>query len=161
MSKIRELLNDPDSVLVFDVDGVLAVMEWGEYNHYGEDDETWTGMQGEGIFLYTEKYVVSKMQSFLKDRDMNHVYSISKVFTDYEFADKQQFLETYYKIKKENVFAVRSNEDKVTILKQIKQRYPNLDNHHLIMIDDTTEVLTMVMDNTPFSTAHVSSFLDM
>ena len=45
MSKIRELLKDPRSVLVFDVDGVLAVMEWGEYNHYGEDDETWANMQ--------------------------------------------------------------------------------------------------------------------
>ena len=92
---------------------------------------------------------------------MDHVYVISKVFTDHELADKQQFLEKYYGIKRENVFAVRSNQDKVDVLNQIKQRYLELDNHHLIMIDDTTEVLTMVMDNTPFSTAHVSSFLDM
>ncbi|MBR6252825.1 MAG: hypothetical protein IKR04_03190 [Clostridia bacterium] len=161
MSKIRELLNDPNSVLVFDVDGVLAVMEWGEYNHYGEDDETWANSHGEGIFLYTESKVVAKMQKFLKDRNMDHVYVISKVFTDHELADKQQFLEKYYGIKRENVFAVRSNQDKVDVLNQIKQRYLELDDHHLIMIDDTTEVLTMVMDNTPFSTAHVSSFLDM
>ena len=82
MSKIRELLNDPNSVLVFDVDGVLAVMEWGEYNHYGEDDETWASMHGEGVFLYTEKYVVAKMHKFLENKDMDHIYVISKVFTD-------------------------------------------------------------------------------
>ena len=161
MSKIRELLSDPNSVLVFDVDGVLAVMEWGEYNHYGEDDETWTKMHGEGIFLYTEKYVVAKMQKFLQDKNMDHVYVISKVFTEHELADKQQFLEKYYGIKRENVFSVRSNPEKVEVLNSIKQRYLELDDHHLIMIDDTPEVLTMVMDNTPFSTAHISSFLDL
>ena len=161
MSKIKELLNNPNSVLVFDVDGVLAVMEWGEYNHYGEDDETWTNMYGEGLFFYNESKVIAKMQEFLKDKNMAQVYVISKVFTDHELEDKKQFLEKYYGIKRENVFAVRKNDEKVGVLNQIKQNHLELDDHHLIMIDDTTEVLTMVMDNTPFSTAHVSSFLDM
>ena len=38
MSHIKELLNDKESVLVFDVDGVLALLEWGKYNHYNEND---------------------------------------------------------------------------------------------------------------------------
>ena len=161
MSKIRELLNDPNSVLVFDVDGVLAVMEWGEYNHYGETDEAWANMQGEGIVFYTEEYAIPKMQEFLKDRDKSRIYVISKVFTDHELEDKKQFLEKCYGIKRENVFSVKSNPDKVSALNAIKEQHPELDDHHLIMIDDTTDVLTMVMDNTPFSTAHVSSFLMM
>ena len=51
LSKVRELLNDPESVIVWDVDGVLALLEWGEYNHYDDDDETWTNKQKEGVFV--------------------------------------------------------------------------------------------------------------
>ena len=40
-SKIKDILNDNESILVFDVDGVLALLEFGEYNHYIYDDETW------------------------------------------------------------------------------------------------------------------------
>ena len=41
MSRIKELLKDNNSVLVFDVDGVLAVLEFGERNHFGLNDEEW------------------------------------------------------------------------------------------------------------------------
>ena len=41
MNRIKELLNDEESVLVFDVDGVLAVLEFGERNHYYFSDEEW------------------------------------------------------------------------------------------------------------------------
>ena len=49
--------------IFWDVDGVLAIMEWGEYNHYGEDDETWTKMYSEGTFLYTEKRCKNTIKS--------------------------------------------------------------------------------------------------
>ena len=39
MSKIREIINDENSILVFDIDGVLATMEWGEYNHFAHTEE--------------------------------------------------------------------------------------------------------------------------
>ncbi len=160
MSKIKEVLNDKNSVLVFDVDGVLAIMEWGEYNHYGETDEDWTNMYTEGTYLYTEKYVSKRMQDFLKDKDMSRIYVITKVFTEHELEDKKVFLEKYYNIKKENVFSVKNNSEKVDLLLKIKEEYPDIDNHNLVMIDDTVEVLTGVMVRTKFSTAHISSFLD-
>ena len=160
MSKIRELLNDKESVLVFDVDGVLAVMEWGEYNHYGEDDEAWTHMYDSKSNYYTEKYVSQRMQSFLKTRDLSNVYVITKAFCENEADDKKDFLLKYYGIQKENVYYVKNNFDKSNVLVEIKKNHPNLPDNKLIMIDDTVEVLTNIMDNTPFSTAHISSFLD-
>ena len=160
MSKINELLNDKESILVFDVDGVLAVMEWGEYNHYGEDDETWTNMYSEGTYLYTEKYVSKHMQDFLKDKDKSHIYVITKVFTEHELEDKRAYLEKYYNINKDNVFSVKTNIEKIDVLNKIKEMHPEIDDHHLVMIDDTVEVLTSVMVRTPYSTAHISSFLD-
>ncbi len=160
MSKIKEILNDKDSVLVFDVDGVLAIMEWGEYNHYGEDDETWTNMYKEGTYLYTEKYVSKRMQKFLEDKDKSRIYVISKVFTEHELEDKKAFLEKYYNIDRNHVYSVRNNPEKIDILNDIKEKHPEIDDHHLVMIDDTVDILTGVMVRTNYSTAHVSSFLD-
>ena len=160
MSKIREILNDDESVLVFDIDGVLAVMEWGEYNHYGEDDETWTKMYEEKANYYTEEFICKRMQDFLKNKDKEKVYVITKAFSENEAEDKKDFVEKYYGIKRNHVYYVRNNFDKSNVLVEIKKKYPELSNHKLVMIDDTVEVLTNIMDNTPFSTAHVSSFLD-
>lgn len=160
MSKIKEVLNDDNSVLVFDVDGVLAVMEWGEYNHYGEDDETWTQMYEEETQYYTEKYVCKRMQEFLASKDKSKVYVITKAFSKNEVEDKKNFVNQYYGIKKEHVYSVQNNWEKTDVLLQIKEKYPTIEKHQIVMIDDTVEVLTNVMERTGFSTAHVSSFLD-
>ena len=160
MSKIKEILNDKDSVLVFDIDGVLAVMEWGEYNHYGEDDETWTKMYETSANYYTEGCVCKRMQEFLEDKDKNRVYVITKAFTENEAEDKKNFVNQFYGILKEHVYYVKNNFDKANVLVKIKKDYPDLSDHNIVMIDDTVEVLTNVMENTAFSTAHISSFLD-
>ena len=161
MSKIHEVLSDDSSVLVFDVDGVLAVLEWGEYNHFGEDDETWANMYKEGQYLYTSQYVVKKMQDFLKNKDKNKVYVISKVYTDFELEDKKHFANEFYNIPKEHVFAVRNNDEKAMVMDRIKALHPDVPNHNIVMIDDTPDVLTYIMEHTKYSTAHISSFLDM
>ena len=41
ISQIKRLLQESDIVRVFDVDGVLALQEWGEYNHFDLSDEEW------------------------------------------------------------------------------------------------------------------------
>ena len=78
MSRIKELLKDNNSILVFDVDGVLALMEFGDRNHYYASDEDWDNEVDNGLNLYTEDKVSKKMQQFLlkKLKVMNkfHVY---------------------------------------------------------------------------------------
>jgi hypothetical protein len=160
MSKIRELINDNKSVLVFDVDGVLATLEWGEYNHYGEDDETWSNMYREGVSFYTEKYVIKRMQDFLSKKNKENIFVITKVFSEFELSDKKQFLKKYYDILPEHVYSVATNEEKVDVLNEIKKLYPELEDKYLVMIDDTPDILTDVMNRTRFSTAHISSFID-
>ena len=49
MSKIKQLLRSDDSILVFDVDGVLAILEFGEYNHYEMNDRLWNEANAKGI----------------------------------------------------------------------------------------------------------------
>ena len=161
MSKIKELLNDKDSVLVFDVDGVLALMEFGEYNHYILNDEEWDRANTDGNNFYTEEKVSKKMQKFIKTRDLSRIYVITRSKTTSEFDFKKDYLNKFYGIIKSNVYFVEEDLDKKEKMKLIKEKYKDLDNHKIIMIDDTVTVLTDIMDNTPFSTAHISSFLDI
>ena len=62
MSKIKDLLKENDTVLVFDIDGVLAVLEFGKFNHYELDDIEWSKATEAGISYYTEDKVSKKMQ---------------------------------------------------------------------------------------------------
>ena len=93
MSKIKEILKDEKSVLVFDIDGVLALMEWGKYNHYNDNDEEWNRICEAGINTYTEDKVSRKMQKFLQNKNMNRVYVITTVGTDNERIFKEKYVE--------------------------------------------------------------------
>ena len=78
---------------------------------------------------------------------------------DTEKTQKIEFLEKNYGIKKENIFDVYKNEEKLEVIKKIKEEYPLLDAKYFVMIDDSIEVLNHIMENSEFSTVHVSSFL--
>ena len=161
MSRIKELLNDKESVLVFDVDGVLALLEWGKYNHYNENDEEWNKICSEGINTYTEDKVSVKMQKFIKNKDMNRIYVLTTVGTENEIEFKKGYLKKYYNIKEENIYWVNNNLQKHLEIQKIKKFYPELEDYKIVMIDDTVDILTNIMENTKFSTAHISSFLDI
>lgn len=161
MSKIKELLKDKESVLVFDIDGVLASLEFGEYNHFSDNDEEWFENCSKGINPYTEDKVISKIKIFLKNKDMNRVYVITAIGHINEWEFKKEFAYNFYNIPKENVFYVKKDIEKKEKLFEIKKKYPELEDYKIVMIDDTTKILTDIMENTNFSTVHISSFLDM
>lgn len=161
MSRIKELLKDGNSILVFDVDGVLALLEFGERTHYEMNDELWNEANEKGINYYTEEKVSKKMQNFLKDKNMNNIYVITTVGNNNEGEFKREYVNKYYNIKKENVIYVSDNSEKTTEIIKIKEKYPNILDEQIIMIDDTTDILSDIMEHTKFSTAHISSFLDI
>lgn len=160
MNKIKELLKDKKSVLVFDIDGVLAVLEFGKYNHYYASDEDWDKFV-EDNNLYTEDKVSKKMQEFLKDIDKDRVYVITQIGTDKEGIYKKEYAVKYYGIKPENIYFVYRNNDKISKLNEIRNKHPEVEDYQVIMIDDTPDVLTDVQLKTKYSTAHISSFLDI
>ena len=160
-SKIKELLKKEDSVLVFDVDGVLAVSEFGEYTHYELIDEDWDASCKDGKVYYSEDKVSLKMQEFLRQKDMSRIYVVTASGTSIEGEAKKDFVNKYYDIPRENVFYIERDKNKLDTLNRIKENYPNLEDYKLIMIDDTCSVLNQIMENSHFSTAHISSFLDI
>ncbi len=161
MSKIKELLCDPKTVLAFDMDGVLAVMEFGEYNHFDMTEETWQEASLTDENFYTDDKVIKRMQEFLATKNMDNIYVISKRYTPNESKSKKAFLTKHYKIKEKNIFFVDQNIEKIDALKQIKELHPEIEDYQLAMVEDTVEVLDAVRDQTNFSTIHISSFLDL
>ena len=161
MSEIKEILNDKESILVFDVDGVLAKLEFGKYNHYEADDEVWNKNCENGINLYNEKLVIKKMQDFLKEKDMSKVYVATKVGTKNEEKYKTAYLKKFYNIIEDNIYYVYDNVEKLSVLNKIKKRHNDIKEKNIVLIDDTVEVLTYIMCNSGYSTAHISTFLDI
>ena len=81
MSKIQELINDNNTILVFDVDGTLARMEYGEYNHFALDDDSWTKLIESGEAVYSDSQAIPSMVEYMKNKDMNNIYVCSKSYT--------------------------------------------------------------------------------
>lgn len=160
MTKIKDLLNDDKSVLAFDMDGVLAKMEWGEHNHFTLVDEDFKNACKEKVIEFGEDKVSKTMLKFIQGKDVNKMHVITKVYSDREGEFKKKFAKKYYNIPEENFFCVNENIDKVNALNIIKNKYQNVPDENIIMIDDSTEVLNEVMKKTNYSTAHISSFLD-
>ena len=157
-SKIKELFEDEKTIYIFDVDGVLAPIEYGVYNHYELDDEAWAKALATNDF-YTDRIPFKTFQDFLSKRNILNVYVATKVMNEIEKEQKIHYLEKNYGILRDHVFEVYKNEDKLEVLKKIKEKYSDLDDKYFVMIDDTIEVLNYIMENSDFSTVHVSSFL--
>lgn len=158
-SKIQELLNDEKSVLVFDVDGVLAPIEWSEYNHFNDSDEEWAQKLENDIDFYGTIKPLKTMQNYIKKRNMDNVYAVTKVMNNKEFLQKQAFLKKYYNIKEDNCYMVFKSRDKLLILDEIKEKYPDLEDYYILFVEDTVDTLTHVMNNSNYSTIHISSFM--
>ena len=158
-SKIKELCESNKTIYFFDVDGVLAPLELGEYNHYYYDDEKWNEMLQTTDF-YDKMRPNKTIQKFLETKDMSKVYVITKGYNDVELQQKIHFCFKNYGILNDHVFLVHHDDEKLDIIKQVQKEYPDLESKYFVMIDDTVSVLNHVMENSNFSTVHISSFFD-
>ena len=161
MNKIKELLKDKNSILVFDIDGVLALLEFGEYNHYHlVSDDEWNDACENNNF-YTEDKVSKRMQDFISTRDISNVYVISRVCNEPEIKHKIDYVKKYYGILEDHVYCVLNENSKLKEFENIRNKYKDKEDKQIIMIDDSTPVLTEIQEKTGCSTAHISSFLDL
>jgi len=161
MTRVNELLNDNESVIAFDIDGVLAIMQWGDHNHFLALDKEWKDACDGKAIEYGEDKVSKTMLNFINNKDLNRMHVITRVYGDKEGELKRLFAKKYYGIPEENFYTVMENEEKVDILSKIKTKYPNVEDEKIIMIDDSTEVLNEIMKKSNYTTVHISSFLDM
>jgi hypothetical protein len=160
MSKIMDLMKDKDAVLVFDVDGVLAAYEYGEYHHNACRDEDWPEYR-KLHRTYEHARPLVTLQNFLAEYgNSDRTFVCSQADDEDELNDKMKFVTSNYPIKAEHVYIAKSKEDKLNVLKKIHDVFfPDLDDKMIVMIDDTAKVLTNIQDNSGYSTAHITSFV--
>lgn len=160
-SRIMELLNNEKSVVVFDIDGVLAAYEDGEYNHNACRDEDWPEyIKANNVYEYTRP--IKTIQRFI-DQYVNperaFVCSVSK--SEIEESQKVKFIKKHYNIPEDHIFMVRHRNGKLDVLRKIHtELFPDIMERQVIMVDDTSDVLSNIQDNSSYSTVHISSFIE-
>lgn len=158
MSKIKEILEDKNSIIAFDVDGVLAPLEYGEYNHYYANDEEWAEEIERGTDFYDDVRVVKTMKDFIDTKDINNIYVITKAMNEKEFECKIRFLTKNYGILKDNCYMVYKDDEKLDKLNEIK-KITNVEDKYIVMVEDTVSILNHIMENSNYTTVHISTFM--
>lgn len=159
MNKIIEriLSENPNAIFVFDVDGVLASYEYGDYNH-GWPEDVWENLVNKGDpYQYVRPFKV--MQDFI-NRYRDRCYVCSKTSCPNETNQKQNFVYRHYGIEHSRQYYVQTTDDKLTILARIFRDNPNTDAKYIVMIEDTVKTLDYIFERSKFATVHVSSFFE-
>lgn len=160
MATVRDILSDSRAVLIFDFDGVLAAYEYGEHNHNACKDAEWPEYC-KTHNIYENARPLKVIQEYVGNIDSNRLFVCSQD-GPYARAQKTRFVQKYYpQIPANHIFLVETNKKKLDVLREIQRvEFPVLEDKYFVMVDDTIEVLTNIQENSEFSTAHISSFLE-
>ena len=159
MSRIWDILNANDSVVIFDIDGVLAAYEYGIYNHNACRECEWNDFVLHND-MYRKARPLKVLQDYIKRKGTDRVFVCSQA-NENEKEQKCKFVEKNYSIDVSHIYFVKQKADKLKIINEIKDTfYPNLEDRKFIMVDDTIDVLSNIQDNSGYSTAHISTFMD-
>lgn len=163
-SKIESLIYDEDSVVLFDIDGVLAKYEFGEHNHNLCSDEEWdNNVEYYAPTIYDSAKPVELFQRLIRNKKPGTVYTCSVAKGDERYA-KISFVRRFYDIPEENILFVESKDKKLFAMEatrlQKRMQGFQIPDEKFIMVDDSVKVLTHIQENSNFSTCHVSSFLE-
>jgi hypothetical protein len=157
---IKEIIYNENSILVFDIDGVLAKYQFGEHNHNNCSDAEWSvDAVNRAKSTYEQAEAVVTFQDLINMKGPENVYVCSVVAYGEDQA-KKDFITRHYGIPESNIMLVSHKLEKLAVLQSLRFEHPELDDEMFVLIDDTIKTLTYVQENTGFSTCHVSTFLN-
>jgi len=151
----RLLAENPNSIFVFDVDGVLASYEYTDYNH-GYPEYVWENIVMKGD-PYQEARPFKVMQEFISQH-LENCYICSVCCNDNEMWMKADFIKRHYQIDESHMYFTNTKEEKLEVLDDIHLNHSELEPRHICMIEDTVDTLNYIQEYSEFSTVHVSSF---
>lgn len=156
MSEMLDFLAEEETRVVFDIDGVLAIYEFG-LSHSACPDDEW-----QDYIRTNDPYATMRpawqFQRFIERKRPECVYACS-VGEPYEAECKRAFVLRNYAIPEENILIVSNKQEKLDSLRRIQQQ-TGLPEQRIALVEDTVKTLNMVYETTDFTTVHVSSFFD-
>lgn len=156
--KMIDFLREPETVVVFDVDGVLASYEFGDL-HHGVNDETWEkSFEDFKHNPYCKAVPLPVLQEFIFSKGINNVYVCSKA-SQAEEVPKTIFIESNYGIPSDHIFFVPHESEKKHILKRIRC-IKNVNECQVAIVEDTVKTLDDILSFGGFTTVHITSFFD-
>lgn len=156
--KMMDYLLEKETIAVFDIDGVLAVYEFGDCRH-GVDDETWEDSFTEDINPYTYAMPLPKLQEFIKKKGMDKVFVCSQASL-YEQKPKLDFVKDNYGIPEDHVLFVENKTEKVNVLRLLKKSR-SVPECRIALVEDTVKTLDSILQCGDYVTVHISSFFDV
>ena len=155
MSRLLEYLLEDETAVVFDIDGVLAVYEFGECGHTACPDEQWEEYV-KSCDPYAHVPAVSQIQRFVSRKRADRVFACS-VAQDFEAPGKLRFVKDNYAIDPANVRLVSDKAHKLAYLQEVADNL-HLSQKRVALVEDTVKTLDLVASTTDFTTVHVSTF---
>lgn len=157
MTKLMEYLLDPRTAVVFDIDGVLAVYEFGDLCHSACPDEDWEDYVRTHD-PYASSRPVPQIQRFVRDKGTGRVWACSQA-SDVEAPGKRAFVTRCYGLAPSHVVTVAQKAEKVEFLRQLAGEL-GVPESRVALVEDTVKTLDLVDQETGCVTVHVSSFFD-
>lgn len=155
--KMIDYLMEKETIVVFDIDGVLAVYEFGDCRH-GVDDEVWNKSFKLDDNPYIHAASIPKLQEFIIKKGIDNVFVCSQALS-HERAPKLNFVKDNYGISEDHVFFVEDKLVKVNVLRFLKES-KNVPECRVAIVEDTVKTLDNIMQCGDYVTVHISSFFD-
>ena len=157
MSKIWEILHKPDTLVFFDIDGTLTSFNYGEYQAHHELDGT---EEFKNINIFENCKRLKPLYEYIVTHDINRLFCISR--DPHGHAEwKSEWVNKQYGIPKDHCFYVAEAAEKPALVARIvNERFPGIDPHSVVLMDDNDDTLGMYMSQIPFCTAHPMIFME-
>ena len=160
MNKTKLILNNPHTLIIWDIDGTLTSYNYGESHCHHELDGYVPEEMFRKIDLYADAKPLPVIQIFTEQHQKNIQIALSVEPHGHE-KDKEEFIKRNYK-NISQVVCVDSEDDKLEYLIGLEQRYKDLfpGTEYIVYIDDHTKFLHRVEKNTGIYTAHITLFFE-
>lgn len=147
---IEEILNNKETVYVFDVDGTLTDFNYSMRAFWNPTTEP---------VSYDGVRPLKTMQKLISSLDKDKVFICSRAALKGEPEAKRKFLLEDFNLKPDHIYFVKENNEKLDILRKI-QNLTKVEDELILLVEDSTDVLYNVLINTNYSNMHISYFIE-
>lgn len=150
---MSDLLVDKNSILMFDIDGVLCKYWFKDYNTKCFEDIHWARMNV-SCDMYAHAERTHLFDDIIEKWDAEKLYTLSTATSSFEQRNKIHLIKREFpKFKDENILFVGDDKYKVGVMSEFWRKYPK---HDVILIEDSASILASVVSA---NNSHIKCYL--